>query len=234
MTQYRPDIVTATTVAPQANRFGLAGNTISSLITPQQQAVSFGNTLAPKEAVRIQREDENQRRLIEAQRMQQALDAQATAQGNLRSLYAKAQDANNAVGAQAYNRIDQDLRRGEAAGISQLVSRGLGNSTITSTVQRGYRRDAEDARRSVDEQMAARKMGLLTGLADRETQYGGNLSNTLLGQKIVSPDISGYVAQKQSGGGLGGILGSLAGGIAGSIGGPIGTAIGGRIGGLFG
>jgi hypothetical protein len=211
----RPDIQTATTQS--ANGVTLAG-------TPQIQRTNIGKKgFAPGEIYNMIAEQENANRLMQAQNRQSALDLQSGA-------YNKSTAASDAIGQQAYDRINQNLRRSEGAATQQLIGRGLGNSTITSAVQRGYQRDAEDARQGVDEQRAARTIGI-------ENNYANQQGQLLTGQQLQNPAASvaansAYVKQKKN---IWGTVGQIGGGIIGGIfGGPAGAAIGSSIGGAAG
>ncbi len=68
-------------------------------------------------------------------------------------------------------RIEEQTTRRQAAATQNLVSRGLGNTTITSAVERGIGRDAEISRQELDERVAVQKAGVM----ERRTDTGPDL-----------------------------------------------------------
>jgi len=208
---------------------------------------TFGNMEAkktgftPEAAANAARQSSNIINQYMAGQQQKGLNTLEQGTRRIRNLYTDSVNQSDTIGAQAYNRINQDLTRTEAKNNNSLISRGLGNSSILATVNQGAQRNAEDSRQGVDEQRAQRRMTLNQNLSQNEVGMAGAKANYLMSytpQDAGAQAAAGLVGYKKEGGGFGGILGSLAGGIVGSIGGPIGTAIGSgigsKIGGLFG
>lgn len=204
---------------------------------------TFGNLSAkktgftPEAAANAARQSSNILNQYMAGQQQQGLNTLEQASQRANDLYNDSRIQSDTIGNQAYNRIAANLARTEAKNTNNLISRGLGNSTILATINRGAQRDAEDAHQGVDEQRAQRRLALNQNLAQSDASMAGAKANYLM--SYVPQDAGGQAATnlvgyKKSGGGLGGLLGSLGGGIVGSIGGPIGSAIGTKIGGLFG
>lgn len=204
---------------------------------------TFGNMQAkktgftPEAAANAARQSSNVINQYMAGKQQQGLNVLQRGTRRIRDLYKDSVTQTDTIGQQAYDRINQDLAHTQAQNNSNLISRGLGNSSILATVNQGAYRNAEDARRGVDEQRAAQQIALNQGLSQQESALSGAKANYLMSyvpQDAGAQAATGLVGYKKEGGGLGGILGSLAGGIVGSMGGGIGSAIGSKIGGLFG
>lgn len=208
---------------------------------------TFGNMNArktgftPEAAANAARQSSNIINQYMAGQQQKGLNTLEDGSRAVRKLYRDSIQQSDLIGAQAYNRINQDLTGTEAKNNSSLISRGLGNSSILATVNQGAQRNAEDARQGVDEQRAARRIAINQARSQQDVSLAGAKANYLMSytpQDAGAQAATGLVGYKKSGGGIGGMLGSLAGGIVGSIGGPIGTAIGSgigsKIGGLFG
>lgn len=69
-------------------------------------------------------------------------------------------------------RIEQQTAQRQAAATQNLTSRGLGSTTITSSVERGIASDAELSRQQLEEGVAVQKAGLL----ERRSDVGPDLS----------------------------------------------------------
>jgi hypothetical protein len=68
-------------------------------------------------------------------------------------------------------RIGQQETQAQAKGTQDLISRGLGNTTITSAISRGIASDAELARQQLQESVAMQKAGVM----ERRTDQGPDL-----------------------------------------------------------
>lgn len=75
-------------------------------------------------------------------------------------------------GAAARRRVDQQATQAGGAADQDLISRGLGNTTIRQSVQRGVASDKELANQSIDEQVA----GMRAGVMERRNDEGPDLS----------------------------------------------------------
>jgi hypothetical protein len=249
-----------------------AGNPVPGgpqIVAPQLSTVNYGDKgFTPGEILNLLRGDENDSRRVQAVNQQQAIGqlyqgqqgntAQNTAaqgtitggQDRVRSLFADSQNYSDQIGQQAYNRINQNLKTGQAATTSSLVNRGLGNATVDMSLNAGLARDAEDNRQGVDEQRAQRRIGLNTALAGSESDsaakvaglqtdqgasqnaYAGKVGSILTGTQYQDPAqqaAPGYAVAKTNNslwGQIGGYLGgSILGGAGAGIGGGISTGI---------
>ena len=138
-------------------------------------------------------------------------------------------------------RIDEAALRNTGTAEQDLIDRGLGNTTIRSSVRRGIAADKEKSIQDLQAQLAGMRMGVIggesqrrTGVMERRTDLpGGSFSDTYRLQKRAQEAIA---KAGQGGGGFdwGGLAGQAVGGIVGSAAGPIGSSIGKKIGGLFG
>lgn len=232
VTQLLPNYGTApgapSTAPASSNPFGLGTTSAGAITTPQLARVTIGqNTgFTPGEAVNIARQGENQMAESQAQRQQQGIDVLNQGQSNVRDLFGQAQSAINGVGTQAKSRIQQNLQGNISSANNDLMSRGLGNSTVVNGVDRGYQRDAEDSTQGVDEQTAKLNMANYLGLAGTEQQNAGDVANlyTQNGQQDAGLSaILGNVAGKQKPGVMSGVLGSLGGSILGGVGSALGS-----------
>lgn len=128
--------------------------------------------------------------------------------GAVNGLYGQAGAALKGQGATAKNRIQQGLTRGLASSEQDLISRGLGNSTVRSSVRRGITADANTAMNDVDERVAGQRAGLLTQQAGTTMALGGMKGDALLSRQDLGPDAELYAHLIQTlaaNGGLGGV-----------------------------
>lgn len=109
-------------------------------------------------------------------------DARTTTGG----LYGEARDLLRNIGSSAMEDINRQAIQDWGAGEQDLISRGLGNTTIRESVRRGVSEDRARRARAVDEMrmtqlggLAERQAGAMGGLEER---YAGALSN-LFGQR---------------------------------------------------
>lgn len=142
--------------------------------------------------------------------------AQADANAANEQRYQQILSSLGGQGKSAYRRIDQGTTQALGASDQDLTSRGLGNTTIRSTAQRGIRSDAENAKLAVDEQVA----GMKAGVMERRNDIGPDFSMyaNLLQQAAASntKPLSVQVPRGVPAGGIGG--GGGAGGGGGLIG----------------
>jgi len=127
------------------------------------------------------------------------------------------------MGTAARTRVAQQKTQAQGGADQDLISRGLGNTTIRQSVQRGIASDAELANQSIDEQVT----GMRAGVMERRNDTGPDLSMyaNLLQAAAAAGDGSKITAQVPRGTpstpiAPGGFIGS---GGTGSGGGMIGT-----------
>ncbi|KKK68935.1 hypothetical protein LCGC14_2939090, partial [marine sediment metagenome] len=95
----------------------------------------------------------------------------------LRGLYSQADDLSSIIGRQAAQDVNRGAQRGQAMGIQNLISSGLGNTTITGAMMRGVEEDRRRAMQGVEEQKAQQQMGLLTQQAGQEFGMSGTIAD---------------------------------------------------------
>lgn len=96
------------------------------------------------------------------------------------------------IGTQATNRINTAEQAGLAGNQQSAINRGLGNTTIVDSLNRGTQRNAEDARQGVDEQVANRQIGINQQQAALSMQGASSLSNFIAARNDVGPDPALY------------------------------------------
>ena len=73
-----------------------------------------------------------------------------------------------------HQEIEGQYARDAAAAEQRLISSGLGNSTILSSLQRGYRSDANKAENALSEQVAGQKAGYMSSIGLAGLGYRGS------------------------------------------------------------
>lgn len=112
-------------------------------------------------------------------------DSTNAAYGNAASQYAN-------FGQAADTRINQNLQKNQGAAQQNLVSRGLGNTSITDAVMRGYQNDAELQHQQVGETKAQHLGDISMAQAQSERGYAQDYSGMLERQYDNGPDQSLY------------------------------------------
>ena len=100
-----------------------------------------------------------------------------------------------------------------------LVTRGLGNTTIRGTARRGIRADTEKARGALTENIAGMQAGLLGQRAGAEMDIGRFLADARLSRQDIPPDMGMYANLLQSLGSGGAGTSPFSGGSGGAYGG---------------
>jgi len=97
------------------------------------------------------------------------------------------------LGDTARQRVAGQAQQAQASSQQSLISRGLGNTTVGLTASRGIASDAERAQQAIDEQVGARRSGLLQQQAGQEQSLGRLGIDTTLSRQNVSPDQGAYL-----------------------------------------
>lgn len=121
-------------------------------------------------------------------------------------------------GASAKQDIADTLVNQNGKSEQDLINRGLGNTTIRSSVLRGNQTAATKASSAVDENIAAQNSNLLTQKAGALGNLGNLEADSILSKSIQGPDMSQYLALLQQ---LGQNGGAGAGGGGGGFGGRV-------------
>lgn len=121
-------------------------------------------------------------------------------------LYDQAGAGLTTMGGVARNRIAQGSTRAKAEASQDLVSRGLSNTTVGASMNRGIDSDAEFANQGVDEQINNARSGLAISRAGTEGDLGRLTADSILSKRNEGPDQQLYaqlIAQLGRSGGLG-------------------------------
>lgn len=150
-------------------------------------------------------------------------------------LYKQAGDMTANFGNTARQEIDTGRVQQLGTSEQDLMSRGLGNTTIRSSVRRGINSDAQRNRASVDEMVNRQRAGLMTQQAGAEMGMGQMLGDAILSKQNIGPEAGMYAQLIESltrAGGSQGEAGGSGGGYSGSGGGGgFGAGVGGGSGG---
>ncbi len=161
-------------------------------------------------------------------------------------------ESNRNFGREERRRVGDALTQSNAADESSLVSRGLGSTTVGSSLRNRNQEIARRAQMDITDRTANRETGLrletgrdLERFIFARTEFQRSLlneRNRILEARTVAFDPSSAIAALTAGGQVTsnrsatlGTIGSLAGGVIGGIvGGPVGAAAGSAIGGSAG
>jgi hypothetical protein len=144
-----------------------------------------------QQAIGQARMDQNKANKANEQRYQEGLST-------LHGGYDNAMNLLQGAGTAAHTRIGQQEQAGIGNALQTSVSRGLTNTTIQDSLQRGVHRDAEQARQSVDEAVAGQKAGVeqnkansIAGFIERRNDNGPDLSLLSTLMRGAAGDTSG-------------------------------------------
>lgn len=102
------------------------------------------------------------------------------------------------LGEAGRTRIGTQATKAVAATEQDLITRGLGTSTVRMTAQRGIMSDAERATQELEEGLAAQRAGLLERRAGAEMQIGGMRTGVMERRADVGPDIGMFASLLQA------------------------------------
>lgn len=106
--------------------------------------------------------------------------------------FAQAQKLLEGSGATARRRVGEDTTRAMASAEQDLISRGLGNTTIRTSARRGIASDAERHYQDIDQQVRQEQAGLLTQRAGAEAELGRLRADAILSRQDTGPDTAAY------------------------------------------
>lgn len=141
---------------------------------------------------------------------QHLMDAVNGVQGSVLGaggLYDQAGNALTNMGTTARSRIAENTIKQKGVSDQDLQGRGLYNTTIASSVNRGIESDAERANQAVDEQVGQARAGLATQRAGATMDIGRLMADSILSRRNEGPDASMYanlIASLARNGGLNG------------------------------
>ncbi len=112
--------------------------------------------------------------------------------------FGEAQKLIENIGTAARTEIADQANRAAAQSDQDLISRGLGNTTVRSAQQRGILGDTSKALAAQSEKEAAAKAGLLTQRAGAELSIGGMRASAIEGRQDVGPDLGMFASLLQA------------------------------------
>lgn len=108
------------------------------------------------------------------------------------------------MGTAGRQRISEQTIKAQGAAEQDLMTRGLANTTIRTTAQRGISADAERATQELEEQVAMSKAGVLGQLAGAELQIGGMQAGAMERRVDEGPDLALYASLLEAAAATGG------------------------------
>ncbi len=148
----------------------------------------------------IRRLDEQQEESKQAnlQRYEALLTHIANLGEQVGGTFGQAQQLQETIGTAARTRISELGVKAGAQAEQDLISRGLGSTTMRSSAKRGVTSDTQRALAEQGEKEAALKSGLIERRAGMETQIGGMKASAIEGRTDTGPDFSMYAALIQA------------------------------------
>jgi hypothetical protein len=125
-------------------------------------------------------------------RYNQGLNVLTTGMDSARNSIQSALSDSNGLGTAARTRIGYNLQNAQGHSQQSAIDRGLYNTTILDSLQRGNARDAEDANQAVDEQTANRRININLANAQNERSGAGDISKFISDRNDAGPDMSLY------------------------------------------
>ncbi|KKL90651.1 hypothetical protein LCGC14_1902530, partial [marine sediment metagenome] len=145
------------------------------------------------------------------QRYGQIMQTVATTQDKVGQRYSEIMDFVDTIGGAGMERIGQAGQRAMATADQDLISRGLGQTTVRSAVQRGITEDMSRAEREQAEQTAKQRTDVMKSQVGADERLGMFLAQMQEARTDRGPD-AGLMAQLMSQAGMGEGLGGGAGG----------------------
>jgi hypothetical protein len=108
--------------------------------------------------------------------------------------FGRAEQMLGQIGEAQRRRVTEAGTQAKAASRQDLVSRGLGNTTVVDAVQRGIDTDTQRAMGELAGQEAAQALGLLTQRAGSQRQLGALEADAILSRQIEPPRTSEYLS----------------------------------------
>jgi len=112
--------------------------------------------------------------------------------------FGAAMDLMSQTGEAARTRITEQAKKATAAAEQDLISRGLGATTVRQAERRGIAATAERATQEAEERTAAAKAGVLTQRAGAEMQLGALKAGVMERREDVGPDMGLYASLIQA------------------------------------
>ena len=131
------------------------------------------------------------------QRYQELLQSIGQLEQQTQGLYGDARETVAGLGDAERNRIQREQQRQLAQTEQDLISRGLGNTTIRQTARRGVQSDAERAQAELTERLAQQRAGLMQDQASALMQTGQMEAQAIEGRTDQGPAASRYAQMVQ-------------------------------------
>lgn len=193
------------TPAPTRTRYGLsAGGGVGSMkpgrrvsyVSRTPAATSSPASASADLAASLQQQQQRQNRQAQ-RRYRNLLRTQRRTERKARKQQRKAEKALKGQGDVAKERIGRSEEQAQASATQNLISRGLGNTTIQDTVRRGISDDAELQMQGVDEMVGRNLASVYQGQAGQAESLGRLGIDTQLSRQDVSPNMSPYLQMIQ-------------------------------------
>lgn len=140
-----------------------------------------------------QLQDEQEARQSAEERYKDILNRFAGTKEQVLGSFGAALGEADTFGQTARQAVQEATARQRAQAEQDLVSRGLANTTVQQSVQRGITADAMRARTGIEEDVARQRSGLLTQRAETEQQLGRLGIDTALSRRDEQPDSATYL-----------------------------------------
>jgi hypothetical protein len=127
-------------------------------------------------------------------RYAQLLNAIKGLQGRTEDTYGEILNRIESTGQVARRRAQQSATRAGGQAEQDLISRGLGNTTIRAAVQRGIGEDLELQQQAIDEQQALMQAQALEGRTGADRATTAMLASAIEGRSDVGPDMGQYAS----------------------------------------
>lgn len=154
--------------------------------------INFSDIIKQIEAAQTEANRANQ------ERYQQILSTLGGLEQQVSGRYTAAAGELSKLGQAGRTRIGTQATKAVAATEQDLITRGLGTSTIRMTAQRGIMSDAERARQELGEGLAAQRAGLLERRAGTEMQLGAMRAGVMERRADIGPDLSMFASLLQA------------------------------------
>lgn len=123
------------------------------------------------------------------QRYGEIIDTIGSTSQRLGQTYDRVDDLLLSLGTSERGRIEQTRQRESARADQDLISRGLGNTTVRESVQRGVNEDANRLGAELTEQVSRQRAGVLTQRAGAEQSQGNFLAQMMERRTDQGPDL---------------------------------------------
>lgn len=153
-----------------------------------------GDTAAMMAQMQAAQQQQNQAALQQYKRLLGSVKATQKRTGKL---FGKAQKMTKDMGRSAIEDTEMARTQRLAGAEQDLISRGLGNTTIRGSMQRGINADADRNIRAIREGVNAQRSGLFAQQAGAQMGLGQFRADSLLSRQNVNPFQADYIQMLQ-------------------------------------